>query len=98
MVDTGAEISILPATQIDKTRTAVRSLQDVNHTTISTYGERSLTLNFGFRRVFRWIFIVADVPTAIIGAVFLNQFSLIVDIGHGKLLDNMTNFTLTGIK
>ena len=50
LVDSGAEISILPASSSDKKRARGFDLQAVNRTTISTYGERSLTLNFGLHR------------------------------------------------
>ena len=47
LVDTGAEISVLPATRIDpRTRLPGPELLAANGTTIQTYGTRTLTLNF----------------------------------------------------
>ena len=62
LVDTGAEVSIVPPTPTDRLhRQTGPSLQAVNNTTIATYGTRSLTLNLGLRRTFRWIFVIANV-------------------------------------
>lgn len=97
LVDTGAEVSILPATPKDKRMSSTSQLQAVNGTPIPTYGERSLTLNLGLRRTFRWVFVVADVQHAIIGADFLRHFGLLVDIGRRRLLDTITNLSVSGV-
>ena len=98
-MDSGAEVSIIPPTLADKhhhSSTRI-SLQAVNQSAITTFGERSLTLNLGLRRTFRWIFVVADLRTPIIGADFLAEFGLLVDLKHSKLIDCTTNLTINGI-
>ena len=62
LIDTGAEVSVLPSTCIKRKcpDTSV-SLQAVNGTPIATHGTCSLSLNLGLRRTFRWVFIIADV-------------------------------------
>ena len=71
LVDTGAEISVIPPFAADRTHLKDSlSLQAVNNTPIATYGNRLLTLNIGLRRKFQWVFIVADVKNPILGAVF----------------------------
>ena len=98
LVDTGAEVSVIPPNRTDK-RCGPNSnvmLQAVNHSTIDTFGERSITLDFGLRRVFRWIFVIADVGTPIIGADFLRHFNLLVDIKNNKLRDMTTSLTVNG--
>ena len=72
-------------------------LQAVNRSSITTYGERSLTLDVGIRRACRWIFIIADISTPIIGADFLHHFGLLVDVRNLKLIDSTTNLSVSGI-
>ncbi|VDL59796.1 unnamed protein product [Hymenolepis diminuta] len=47
---------------------------------IKTYGQKSVTLDLGPRRTFRWIFIFADVSKPIIGADFLCRFELLLNL------------------
>ena len=59
LVDIGAEVSIVPPSRTEQThRPENFSLQAVNKTMIATYGTRSLTLDLGLRRTFRWAFII----------------------------------------
>ena len=61
---------MFPATTLDRQKGPGRlTLQAVNGTSISTYGERSITVDLGTRRVYRWIFILAGSP--LIGAINL---------------------------
>ena len=73
-------------------------LQAVNKSTISTFGEKSMTLDIGLRRSYRWIFIIADLPIPILGADFLAHFGLRVDVRHRKLIDTTTGLTLCGLQ
>ena len=59
LVDTGAEVSVIPPSATDRTKQDLFSLQAVNNTPIATHGNKLLTLNLGLRRPFRWIFIIA---------------------------------------
>ena len=97
LVDTSAEVSVLPRSQRFQGRPTSIQLQAVNHSPIVTHGEKSLTLDFGLRRVFRWVFIVADLPTPIIGADFLRQFNLLVDVKNQKLIDSTTSLAVQGV-
>ena len=56
------------------------TLTAINNTPISTFGKRSLTLNIGLRRVFQWVFIIANVHKPMIGADFLCHFGLLVEM------------------
>ena len=86
LVDTGAEVSVIPPSQTDRKCPQQNfTLQAVNNTSITTYDSRSLTLNLGLRRTFRWIFIIADVQHPILGADFLRNYSLLVDMSHNRL-------------
>ena len=59
----------------------------VNKTSVTTYGDKSLTLDFGLRRIYRWIFTVADITFPILGADFLAFHDLTVDVFRRKLID-----------
>ena len=65
-------------------------LHAANGSTIKTYGQRFLNLQLGLRRQFPWLFTVADVSHAILGADFLHHFGLQVDISRKKLVDSLT--------
>ena len=72
LVDTGAEVSIIPPSRVSgPRRKSDTRLSAANGTSITTYGETSLTLNLGLRRTLAWVFIVADSTYPIIGADFL---------------------------
>ena len=98
LVDTGADVSVLPPSTSDKRNPAPLTLQAVNRSAISTFGEKSMTLDIGLRRSYRWIFIIADIPTPILCADFLAHFSLKVDIRNRQLLDSITGLSLCGIQ
>ena len=98
LVDTGAEVSVVPPSNFERQHQADGfSLQVVNSSPIRTYGKRSLTLDLGLRRTFRWIFIVADVSKPILGADFLQHYGLLVDVSHKRLVDTLTNLEVQGI-
>ncbi|ROT64270.1 gag-pol polyprotein [Penaeus vannamei] len=82
LVDTGAEVSLLPASHRDKRFPSSRTLEAANTSPINTYGERSRTLLLEGEppQRFQWIFLVADVPQPIIGADFLAHYGLTVDL------------------
>ena len=97
LIDTGAQVSVIPPSAKDRNAPSPLTLQAVNNTSIRTYGSRSLTLNLGLRRTFRWVFVVADVTNAILGADFLQHYNLMVDIRHQLLVDAITNLHVQGI-
>ncbi|BHF77906.1 hypothetical protein SprV_0602101600 [Sparganum proliferum] len=97
LVDTGAEISVIPPPRRHHLKPSQCSLQAVNSTTINTYGQRSLTLDSSLRRRFQWVFVQTDVKSLIIGADFLTHFGLPVDLKHRKLIDTTTTLFTVGI-
>ncbi|BHF63679.1 hypothetical protein SprV_0200667300 [Sparganum proliferum] len=98
MVDTGAQISVVPPTPVDRRCPSPGlHLQAANCSPISTVGSRSLTLNIGLRRSFSWIFVIADVPHAILGSDFLAEFDLLVDCRRSCLLDRTTGLSVRGL-
>nr|VZI21923.1 unnamed protein product [Spirometra erinaceieuropaei] len=98
LVDTGAQISVLPLTAADRRFPSPGlHLQAVKCFPISTFGSLSLTLNIGHRRSFIWIFVIADVPHAILGSDFLTEFDLLVDCRRARLLDRNTGLFVRGL-
>lgn len=95
LIDTGAEVSVVPPTMEERRqRQESPPLQAVNGSSIKAYGEKSLTLDIGLRRTFRWLFIIADVQQAIIGADFLRRFALTVDMRRNMLFDTDTQLSV----
>jgi len=85
LIDTGAEVSVLPPSSTERQqRCNDFSLVAVNG---AIYGKRSLTLNLGLRRVFRWVFVIANEQIPIIGADFLHHHSLLVYMANSRLVD-----------
>ncbi|KAA3672061.1 uncharacterized protein DEA37_0008076 [Paragonimus westermani] len=97
LIDTGAEVSVIPLETHDLNRSSISNLCAANGSTIKVFGQRSRTLNLGLRRPFRWIFTVADVQVAIICINFLQHFDLLVDSRRHRLVDQTTKHTVTGI-
>ena len=97
LVDTGAEVSVIPPTPADRQDRQGYDLQAANSSTIHTYGTRSLTLNIGFRRSYPWIFTIANVNHAILGADFLRHFNFLVDLRRRRLIYATTQLSINGI-
>ena len=90
LVDTGAEVSVLPATGLDtRTGQSGPSLKAANGSSIKTYGVRTTTLKLASRQ-FKWNFIIADVTRPLLGADFLRANALLVDLKGKRLVDAET--------
>ncbi|UYV69407.1 hypothetical protein LAZ67_6003487 [Cordylochernes scorpioides] len=72
-------------------------LYAANGTEIVTYGTKVRNLDIGLRRQFQWPFVIANTNRAIIGADFLNNFGLIIDIKNKRLIDGITNLSIRGV-
>ena len=98
LVDTGAEISIIPLhlSRRQQTTSTKLSLIAANESVIKTYGEQSLILDLGLRRRFTWVFIVAQVKRPILGADFLSAYNLLVDMTNKRLIDVNTRLQVNG--
>ena len=91
LVDTGAEVSVVPPSKSERQHKQQGiNLLAANGATITTYGLRSITVNLGLRRPYRWIFTVADVRRPILGADFLGHHGLLVDLKNRILIDSET--------
>lgn len=97
MVDSAADISVLPPTPTERHHPDCgSSLQAANRTSIKTYGQRFLNVDLGLRRCFPFIFTVADVPHSILGADFLHAFDLSVSVRRRRLTDEKTGLFVCG--
>nr|VZI26587.1 unnamed protein product [Spirometra erinaceieuropaei] len=95
LVDTGVQISVVPPPLSDCCfPSSGLYLQAVNSSTILTFGSLSLTLDIDLRRSFFGVFVVADVPHAILGSDFLAKFDLLVDCRRSRLLDRTTGLSV----
>ena len=93
LVDT-AEISVVPrniATR--KVKKQSQRLQAANGSTIPTFSEVSLSMDFGLC----WVFTVAAVAIPILGADFLRDNGLLVDLPRHQLHEANTDFTVTSL-
>ena len=98
LVDTGAEVSVLPVSHLPRPPPpSGRPLQAVNNSTIATFSTQSHTLNLGLRCTFSWVFLIADVQHAILGADFLHHFQLLVDVPNHRLVDSITQLQVNGV-
>lgn len=98
LVDTGADISVLPKRNYNTRPTSTRwKIYAANGTTIPTYGEVKMKLNLALRRNFEWKFIIADVQQSILGADFLKHYELLVDLHKRRLIDLVTQLHVDGI-
>ena len=80
LVDTGAEVSVLPATGLDtSTKQPGPPLLAPNGSSIRTYVTRRLSLHFA-SNTYHWNFIIANVTCPLLGADFLRSNSLLVDL------------------
>lgn len=70
------------------------NLYAANNTTIPTYGEKTMELDFQLRRPYKWKFIVAAVNKPILGADFLRHHNLVVDLKGRCLTDKLTNLSV----
>ena len=79
LVDTGSQLSILPASTWDKQHTTRgQPLVAANGTSIATFGTHAIPLHLG-EQVFQFPFVMQP----ILGADFLHANSLLVDVkGH----------------
>ena len=62
-------------------------MHTANNSAINTYNFQQFTLDFWLQRPLTWQFVVADINQPIVGAHFLLQLKLLVDLEKRRLLD-----------
>lgn len=97
LVDTGSDVSIVPARNAElRYRPTGIQLHAANGSSIKVFGSRYIDVNLGLRRKFSWNFLIANVGTAILGADFLANFGLLVDVKNHRLIDERTGLHAPG--
>lgn len=95
LIDTGANISLVPKKFFPKAYSSMK-LFATNGFEINTYGLKTLTLNLGLRRIFKWKFCIPNIHRHILGADFLSHFGILVDMKNKKLIDSITGLSNKG--
>lgn len=96
LIDTGAEVSVVPKTFTQKNLSPGKlKLFAANGSGISTFGEKLINVDLNLRRAFPWPFIIAAISQPIIGADFLRNFGLLVDMKNSALIDTKTSVKAT---
>lgn len=86
LVDTGAEVSVIPASAHDKHNNPMgRPLSTANGSMISTYRTRMVRLKL-CGRTYEWSFHIAAVEQPLLGADLLCPTGLLVDVRRSRLL------------
>ncbi|XP_060809920.1 uncharacterized protein LOC132904015 [Amyelois transitella] len=94
LVDTGADVSVLPisvAKRFINNNQECITLFAANGAKMQTYGTVTLSLDFKLRRDFQWTFVVTTVKQPILGSDFLGHYKLLVDVDARSLIDKLTN-------
>lgn len=93
LVDSGSVVSVIPKSAVNqRLQPEELKLFAANQSQIETYGNKLLSL--GLRRPFKWLFIIADIQTPILGADFIQHFDLLIDLKAHRLLDKTTNLSV----
>ena len=97
LIDSGSTLSLVPKRYCTGRLTPTDfNLTAANGSTIKTYGQKVLSLHLALRREFRWVFIIADVRQAILGADFLSHYGLLIDLKGRCLADPLTRMAAQG--
>uniref|UniRef100_A0A6P7GFH5 Uncharacterized protein LOC114336618 n=1 Tax=Diabrotica virgifera virgifera TaxID=50390 RepID=A0A6P7GFH5_DIAVI len=95
LIDTGADLSVLPRKICTATRPSTVCLYSATGSCIQTYGQRQLSLNLGLDQPVTWTFVVADVTTPILGADFLTHYGISVDMRNKRLVSSNMSSSIT---
>lgn len=100
LVDTGAQVSVIPASDSIRkrgTKSPQPRLSAANGTPIATFGTIRKIVCFGNRR-FPGDFIRAEVKRPLLGADFLLRHGLLVDLKNRRLLDARTMASISAVQ
>lgn len=74
LVDTGADLTVYPVSRSMRNQPPSQLvLYAANQTPIKTYGTKTLSIDLGLNRLFKWDFVIADIQKPIIGSDFLGK-------------------------
>ncbi|XP_031788030.1 uncharacterized protein LOC116417697 [Nasonia vitripennis] len=87
LIDTGADISVVPKPDNWQGKPADLKLYAANGSTINIYGVKRRELDVGLPYKIAWNFTIADVPHSITGADLLKHYHLLLDLKLKRLVD-----------
>ena len=85
MVDSGADVSVFPASASQKNLPSAKLLQAANGSSIKTFGKKKIYLSFAGLSVSHQ-FLLADVEKPILGSDFFRANDLLIDIAKCRLV------------
>ena len=90
LIDTGAEVSVFPATKNERKRTNTAGLAVANGSVIATFGTKKIDITIGGTKM-QWEFMLADVTKPILGNDFFlkHHYSIYAINIVGKQLINL---------
>uniref|UniRef100_A0ABD2WF09 Peptidase A2 domain-containing protein n=1 Tax=Trichogramma kaykai TaxID=54128 RepID=A0ABD2WF09_9HYME len=86
LIDTGAEVSVIPKEAVPAAELSNFKLFNADSTLINTYGSHNIELQFDEEQTFKCRFVAKLVPYAIIGADFIYGNKLIIDLFNKRVL------------
>ena len=89
LVDTGAQVSVFPASAQERRQQKTAPLVAANGSQIETFGTRTISLNLGFRK-YEWSFVLANVNRPMLGADFFCSNHLLIDVCTQHIIDAKT--------
>ena len=89
LVDTGAQVSVFPASAAERRGQKTEPLVAANGSKIDTFGCRTIPLDLGFRK-FQWSFVLSDVNHPMLGADFFCSNHLLIDVYTSHIIDAET--------
>ena len=89
LVDTGAQVSVFPASAQERRNHKTDPLVAANGSKIDTFGKRTISLDLGIRK-FRWSFVLADVSRPMLGADFFCSNHLLIEVYSSRIIDAKT--------
>ena len=98
LIDSGSDVSAIPVSSFSDFRfkNPIYTCTAANGTAVNVYGTKLLRLDLGLRRNFYYPFLLASVTKPIIGADFLKQTGLIIDLRNKRLVDPTTEVYVKG--
>ena len=98
LIDSGSDVSAIPISSFPDFRfkKPIYTCTAANGTAVNVYGTKLLRVDLGLRRNFDYPFILASVTKPIIGADFLKQTGLVIDLRNKRLVDPITEVFVKG--
>lgn len=89
VIDTGSKNSFITPTPDERNKLIpINWIKAPKGRDVAIYGYKNLAVDVGLGRSFMWNFIIADIIFPIIGADFLINFDILIDVKRQVLIDN----------